>query len=100
MSYSQLYKAYNPTASLQARAEALIAMHTALYQQGGFCSSADEDQCLALTMALVDPYIASYNPATADTSLHAVMVELMRVASYGYRLPQDDPWYPFVNGAH
>ena len=98
MSYEQLFRAYDPTAPLQRRAEALIAMHTALYQQGGFCNSADEDQCLALTMSLVDPYIASYNPATADPSLHTVMVHLMQVASHGYRLPKDDPWYPFVNG--
>ena len=38
------------------------------------------------------------NPATADAVLHATMVELMQVASHGYRLPEDDPWYPFING--
>lgn len=97
MSYSQLYKSYDPTAPLQLRAQTLIAMHTALYMQGGLCSQADEEQCLSLTMALVDPYIASYNPVTADASLHSTMVELMQVASHGYRLPKDDPWYPFVN---
>ena len=98
MSFSQLYKAYDPTAPLQARAEALISMHTALYMQGGFADVTDEEQCLSLTMALVDPYIASYDPVTADASLHSTMVELMQVASHGYRLPEDDPWYPFVNG--
>ena len=98
MSYSQLHNSYDPTAPLQTRAESLIAMHTALYMQGGFANVADEEQCLALTMALVDPYIASYDPATADAVLHATMVELMQVASHGYRLPEDDPWYPFING--
>ncbi|MBQ8221686.1 MAG: hypothetical protein IJZ31_10880 [Bacteroidaceae bacterium] len=97
MSYAQLYKSYDPTASLQARAEALIAMHTALYLQGGFSSESDEEQCLALTMALVDPYLASYDSATSDPALHHTIVELMRVASYGYHLPTDDPWYPFIN---
>ena len=96
MVFSQLYKTYDPAAPLQSRAEALIAMHTALYLQGGFVSEADEEQCLALTMALVDPYLSSYDPATADPAVHAPIVELMRAASHGYRLPQDDPWYPFV----
>lgn len=98
MNYSQLHKTYDPTAPLQVRAEALIAMHTALYLQGGFSSEANEEQCLALTMALVDPYIASYNPNTVDSALHTTMVQLMQVASHGYHLPPDDPWYPFVSG--
>lgn len=82
--------------SLQSRAEALIARHTALYLQGGFSDEAAEAECLSQTMALVDPYLASYDPATADPVVHATIVELMRVASHGYHLPEDDPWYPFV----
>lgn len=97
MQYKQLYETYDPTASLQARAEVLLAMHTALYMQGGFPDEASEEQCLALTMALVDPYIASYDPATANPAVHTIIVELMRAASHGYHLPPDDPWYPFVN---
>lgn len=96
MSYERLYSAYDASASLQSRAESLIAMHTALYLAGGFPNVAREEQCLALTMALVDPYIATYDPATADPSVHAIIVELMQVASHGYHLPPDDPWYPFV----
>lgn len=98
MSYTRIASTYDASAPLQLRAEKLIAMHTALYLQGGFPDEVAEEQCLALTMALVDPYIASYNPATADPAVHRIMVELMRVASHGYHLPPDDPWYPFVNG--
>lgn len=98
MSYQQLYSTYDPAAPLQVRAELLIAMHTALYMQGGFSDESSEEQCLSLTMALVDPYIASYNPVTADVALHETMVQLMQVASHGYHLPSDDPWYPFING--
>lgn len=96
MTYDRLLSAYDASAPLRDRAGQLIAMHTALYKQGGFASQADEEQCLSLTMALVDPYIASYDPAVVDLSLHTTIVELMRVASHGYHLPPDDPWYPFV----